>query len=95
MDRNSLQYQSLRQRCENTERQLQHLYTLLYSLSLEVTKLRNNQSDSDVDNTRISKSIIHGTAPNTTPKQTTSLPMPSSNESPSDAINRLLSATRS
>lgn len=95
MDRNSLQYQSLRQRCENTERQLKHLYTLLYSLSLEVTKLRNNQSESDVDTTRIPKSVVHGSVSDTAPRQKTSLPMPSSNESPSDAINRLLSATRS
>lgn len=81
MDRNSLQYKALRQRLENTERQMQQLYTLLYSLSLEVTKLRNSHSDTE------SKPVKTNTK-----KQ--SEPLPSRYEEPSDAINRLLAATR-
>ena len=89
MDKNSLQYNSLRKRLENTERQLQQLYTLLYSLSLEVTKLRNNQTDNEEEND------TQNVVPNDTTahKSSRNLNTPVS-ESPSDAINRLLAATR-
>lgn len=91
MDRNSLQYHSLRQRQDNTERQLQHLYTLLYALSLEVTKLRNSQADADLDSTPAHTRSL--------PRQTArsshrNISSPSASEEPSDAINRLLAATR-
>lgn len=85
MDKNSLQYNSLRQRQENTERQLQHLYTLLYALSLEVTKLRNSQSENDSTTTQTRS------APRQSQQQVS---QPSPSEEPSDAINRLLAATR-
>lgn len=91
MDRNSLQYHSLRQRQDNTERQLQHLYTLLYALSLEVTKLRNSQADADLDSVPTqSRSLPRQSA---LPRQTP-VSLPSVSEEPSDAINRLLAATR-
>lgn len=89
MDRNSLQYHSLRQRQDNTERQLQHLYTLLYALSLEVTKLRNSQADADLDSTPV-RSLPRQTARSRQPP----VSLPSASEEPSDAINRLLAATR-
>lgn len=95
MDRNSLQYHSLRQKQENTERQLQHLYTLLYSLSLEVTKLRNSQTDADLDSTSSpSRHSAISRQPALSRRQG-GLPLPSTSEEPSDAINRLLAATRS
>lgn len=91
MDRNSLQYHSLRQRQDNTERQLQHLYTLLYSLSLEVTKLRNSQADADLDSTPTqSRALSRQTAHS----RQVPVSLPSASEDPSDAINRLLAATR-
>lgn len=89
MDRNSLQYHSLRQRQDNTERQLQHLYTLLYALSLEVTKLRNSQADADLDSTH-TRSLPRQTARSSH----RNISSPSASEEPSDAINRLLAATR-
>jgi hypothetical protein len=91
MDRNSLQYQSLRQKQENTERQLQHLYTLLYSLSLEVTKLRNSQEENDLDT---STTKTRSFSKNTDNSKNFPLSFPSESEEPSDAINRLLAATR-
>lgn len=91
MNNHSLQYNSLRQRLDNTERQLQHLYTLLYALSLEVTKLRNNQNDDDIDSIPAKNSSLSRHS-NGYRKERESLP--STSEEPSDAINRLLAATR-
>lgn len=83
MDRNSLQYQMLKQRVDHMEHQMGELFKLLYSLSLDVTKLHNSQSEED--------------APEL-PTRTTSQPPQSSSpaqQSAADAINRLLASSRS